>query len=81
LEAVTKSINQKRGLNASAEYIQFRIEARRKKAAARTHCCHGHELNAENTYMRGHSKACRACMADACKRARTKQELEERDGR
>jgi len=51
LEQVTPRTNTLRGTGPSA------------KCATATHCAHGHEFSAENTYMRhgGAGRDCRAC--------------------
>lgn len=38
--------------------------------AKQTHCKHGHEFTAENTYMRGNGRNCRACHRERCRRYR-----------
>jgi hypothetical protein len=39
--------------------------AKARKAAARTHCRHGHELSPENTYRNGNKWSCRACKRES----------------
>lgn len=53
LEAVSRRVNQLRGLSISA------------KNARKTHCVHGHPLTGENVYEWRGSRYCRACRAAA----------------
>lgn len=60
LEAVTRKVNTDRGLCA---------ETHKKRFAAITHCKHGHEYTADNTYRdkRGR-RSCKICSRIASKR-------------
>lgn len=49
LEPVTGAVNTLRGASFAA------VNARK------THCKRGHEFTADNTYLWGHSRICRAC--------------------
>lgn len=77
LEAVTKSVNQKRGLAATSYGAALRIAAKRRRASTRTHCKYGHEFTVDNTIYRGFSKTCRRCLAVKCKRYRERMAQKE----
>jgi hypothetical protein len=49
LEPVTQTVNKLRGESPAA------------RCARQTHCVHGHEFNAKNSYFRGFMRQCKLC--------------------
>lgn len=66
LEQVTPSENTRRGIGGMTAAARMRLYS-----ATRTHCKHGHELTADNTYVTPKEgwRQCRTCRAETRRRA------------
>lgn len=73
LEAVTHSINCKRGLGG---------EHRKEECKTITHCPKGHEYNLLNTYINKHTgyRSCLKCIKENTKQRRAKQAISRAEG-